>query len=152
MAGSRGVALRTALVLLLAGGFTAVVAKPGAGASVPPTAVLTAVSTKDDINKIQHVVVIMQENRSFDSYFGTYPGAAGIPMKNGTPTVCVNEPATGRCMKPYIDHDDVNGDRVGFGRRAGRGFRIRSRCCRRCRCWRLGYRGRCVITGGQCEG
>ncbi len=24
--------------------------------------------------KIQHVVVVMQENRSFDSYFGTYPG------------------------------------------------------------------------------
>src|SRR5579859_2157990 len=27
------------------------------------------------IHKIRHVVVIMQENRSFDSYFGTYPGA-----------------------------------------------------------------------------
>jgi phospholipase C len=31
------------------------------------------------IHKIKHVVVIMQENRSFDSYFGTYPGADGIP-------------------------------------------------------------------------
>jgi phospholipase C len=31
------------------------------------------------IHKIQHVIVIMQENRSFDSYFGTYPGADGIP-------------------------------------------------------------------------
>ena len=40
------------------------------------------------IHKIKHVVVIMQENRSFDSYFGTFPGAAGIPMKNGAPT-CV---------------------------------------------------------------
>src|SRR5437660_11646139 len=35
------------------------------------------------IHKIRHVVVIMQENRSFDSYFGTYPGADGIPMRNG---------------------------------------------------------------------
>ena len=26
------------------------------------------------IHKIRHVIVIMQENRSFDSYFGTYPG------------------------------------------------------------------------------
>ena len=26
------------------------------------------------IHKIRHVVLIMQENRSFDSYFGTYPG------------------------------------------------------------------------------
>ena len=31
------------------------------------------------IHKIQHVVIIMQENRSFDTYFGTYPGADGIP-------------------------------------------------------------------------
>ena len=38
------------------------------------------------IHKIKHVVVIMQENRSFDSYFGTYPGADGIPMKDGVPT------------------------------------------------------------------
>ena len=43
----------------------------------------------DDIHKIKHVVIIMQENRSFDSYFGTYPGADGIPMKHGVPTVCV---------------------------------------------------------------
>ena len=28
---------------------------------------------------IQHVVVLMQEHHSFDSYFGTYPGADGIP-------------------------------------------------------------------------
>ncbi len=32
----------------------------------------------DGIHNIQHVVVIMQENRSFDQYFGTYPGANGI--------------------------------------------------------------------------
>ena len=44
------------------------------------------------IHKIKHVIVIMQENRSFDSYFGTFPGADGIPMKNGTPTVCVPDP------------------------------------------------------------
>ena len=35
------------------------------------------------IHKIRHVIIIMQENRSFDSYFGTYPGADGIPMSNG---------------------------------------------------------------------
>ncbi len=33
--------------------------------------------------KIKHVVIIMQENRSFDSYFGTYPGADGFPVQNG---------------------------------------------------------------------
>ena len=47
----------------------------------------SASSSTADLSKIKHVVVIMQENRSFDSYFGTYPGADGIPMKNGMPTV-----------------------------------------------------------------
>jgi phospholipase C len=58
--------------------------------------------------KIQHVVVIMQENRSFDSYFGTYPGADGIPMSGGVPTVCVPDPAGG-CQRPFHDTADVNG-------------------------------------------
>ncbi len=35
------------------------------------------------IHKIQHVVVIMQENRSFDHYFGLYPGADGMPRQGG---------------------------------------------------------------------
>jgi phospholipase C len=61
------------------------------------------------IHKIKHVVVIQQENRSFDSYFGTFPGADGIPMQNGQPTVCVNDPATSTCVTPYVDHADVNG-------------------------------------------
>ena len=61
------------------------------------------------IHKIKHVVIIFQENRSFDSYFGTYPGATGIPMSNGVPTVCVPDPATGQCVKPYADHADSNG-------------------------------------------
>ncbi|HEU5199511.1 MAG TPA: alkaline phosphatase family protein [Ktedonobacterales bacterium] len=61
------------------------------------------------ISKIKHVIVIMQENRSFDSYFGTYPGADGIPMQNGVPTVCVNDPQTGQCVKPFHDTSDKNG-------------------------------------------
>jgi phospholipase C len=61
------------------------------------------------IHKIKHVVIIMQENRSFDTYFGTFPGADGIPMKGGQPTVCVPDPRSGRCVYPYVDHADVNG-------------------------------------------
>ncbi len=60
------------------------------------------------IHKIRHVVIIMQENRSFDSYFGTYPGADGIPMKNGVPTVCKPDPKTHICVKPYHDTSDRN--------------------------------------------
>ena len=55
------------------------------------------------IHKIKHVVVIMQENRSYDSYFGTYPAPGGIPKG-----VCVPDPRTGKCVKPYVDHADRN--------------------------------------------
>src|ERR1700688_1598261 len=61
------------------------------------------------IHKIQHIVVIMQENRSFDQYFGTYPGADGLPRINGQFTVCVPDPATGACVRPYHDPSDKNG-------------------------------------------
>lgn len=55
------------------------------------------------LEKIEHFVFIMQENRSFDSYFGTYPGAEGIP-----PGVCVPNPAGGPCVTPYHDPNVVN--------------------------------------------
>src|SRR5262249_50707880 len=61
------------------------------------------------IHKIRHVVVIMQENRSFDSYFGTYPGADGIPMRKGVATPCLSDPQSTQCVRPYVDHADVNG-------------------------------------------
>src|SRR5437667_12760738 len=48
------------------------------------------------IHKIKHVIIVMQENRSFDSYIGTYPGPDGIPMRGDVPAVCVPDPA-GRC-------------------------------------------------------
>ena len=59
-------------------------------------------------DKIKHIIIIMQENRSFDEYFGTYPGALGIPMQNGVPTVCVNDPKTNTCIKPYYNPSDIN--------------------------------------------
>jgi phospholipase C len=62
------------------------------------------------VHKIKHVIVIMQENRSFDSYFGTYPGADGIPMKNGVPTTCAPAPLLKTCVRPYVNHNDANGE------------------------------------------
>ena len=49
-----------------------------------------AMGAEEGIHKIKHVVMIMQENRSFDSYFGTYPGANGIPAG-----VCEPDPVNG---------------------------------------------------------
>ena len=60
------------------------------------------------IHKIRHVIIIMQENRSFDSYFGTYPGADGIPMKHGVPTACLPDLKPMPCVRPFVDHRDVN--------------------------------------------
>src|SRR5216683_5685430 len=69
---------------------------------------LTAATTAaaQGIHKIKHVIIIMQENRSFDNYFGTFPGADGIPMRDGVPTVCVPDPAARTCVKPSPDHAD----------------------------------------------
>jgi phospholipase C len=60
------------------------------------------------IQKIRHVIMVMQENRSFDEFFGTYPGADGIPTRNGRFTVCVPDPLRHHCVRPYHDHRDKN--------------------------------------------
>src|ERR1700751_5422732 len=67
--------------------------------AIPPAP--AAAAGGEGIHKIQHVVMIMQENRSFDSYFGTYPGANGIPAG-----VCVPNPVENDCIAPY--HDPAN--------------------------------------------
>ena len=79
---------------------------PGTSGALVPGPSPTAAA---GIAKIKHVIVIMQENRSFDSYFGTFPGADGISMNDGVPTVCVPDPLTKTCVKPYVNHADVNG-------------------------------------------
>jgi phospholipase C len=59
------------------------------------------------IKRIQHVIVIVQENRSFDHYFGTYPGADGIPRNaDGSFAVCVPDPQQGGCVRPFHDTSD----------------------------------------------
>ncbi|HWE32808.1 MAG TPA: alkaline phosphatase family protein [Solirubrobacteraceae bacterium] len=62
------------------------------------------------IHRIKHIVIIMQENRSFDQYFGTYPGADGIPgLAGNSGTIpCVPDPSNGTCIQPYHDNADLN--------------------------------------------
>ena len=67
-----------------------------------------AATSPPGLQKIKHVIIIVQENRSFDSYFGTYPGADGIPGRHGVPAACVPDPAGG-CVRPYHDTADING-------------------------------------------
>ncbi len=67
-------------------------------------------AAESGIHKIRHVVIIMQENRSFDSYFGTYPGADGIPGLAGHPgrLPCIPDPLRNTCVHPFHDRHDVN--------------------------------------------
>jgi phospholipase C len=71
----------------------------------PPITVIV-----NGIFKIKHVVIIMQENRSFDQYFGTFPGADGIPGLDGNPGAvpCVADPLNGGCVAPFHDTNDKN--------------------------------------------
>ncbi len=51
----------------------------------------------EGITKIRHVIWIIQENRSFDNYFGTFPGADGIP-----PSTCLPKlPGSKECVAPF---------------------------------------------------
>ncbi len=107
------------LLLLAAGALIASAAAVTAAGDRPPRAEGQQADAHgpiyQGIHKIQHVVVIMQENRSFDSYFGTYPGADGIPMTNGAPIVCNPAPKNKQCVKPYHDRNDRNGGGPHFG-------------------------------------
>ena len=47
---------------------------------------------------IEHIIVIVQENHSFDNYFGTYPNANGIPAKTMLPKV----PGGPLILKPFL--------------------------------------------------
>lgn len=83
-------------------------AQPGNIPLRDPNPVQAEVIAATGIHKIKHIIVIMQENRSFDSYFGTYPGADGIPMLLGRAAVCVPDPQTRTCIRPYHNPGDIN--------------------------------------------
>lgn len=77
----------------------AVLAAQSAPAKTPPAT---------GINLIQHVVFIIKENRSFDSYFGTFPGANGATsgeISTGAVIPLIHEPDS---TPRDIGHDWVN--------------------------------------------
>jgi phospholipase C len=58
--------------LLLLAASICVAQAPASGLKASPQAAATG-----DITRIQHIIFIVKENRTFDTYFGTYPGADG---------------------------------------------------------------------------
>lgn len=73
---------------------------------VPASASGLAERSTDPRTPIKHFIVLMQENHSFDNYFGTYPGADGLPKKTCVP---VDPGHPGRaCVRPFhIGDNDV---------------------------------------------
>src|SRR5215831_3790369 len=90
---------------LMVGGVMAVNAAAQAHKQAPPQVRLQdpALAATSGIHKIKHIIFITQENRSFDNYFGTFPGALGIPKG-----VCMPDPRNGGCRRPWVDHHNTN--------------------------------------------
>lgn len=65
----------------------------------------SAADDRGGLEKIEHIVMIMQENRTFDHYFGMFPGAEGFPIdENGQIDICIPNPYDpGNCMRPTHD-------------------------------------------------
>ena len=74
----------------------AVVAAIGVGAALGPGGPVSATVTA---TPLEHIVVLMQENHTFDNYFGTYPGVDGIPEGVCMPLDPFS--ATGDCVEPF---------------------------------------------------
>jgi phospholipase C len=53
------------------------------------------------LDKIKNIVIVLQENHTFDNYFGTYPGVEGINGK----TICLPQSPnkTQNCIAPFHD-------------------------------------------------
>jgi phospholipase C len=93
----RGVCAAAAVAALIA----ALSPNSSAGAEVAPSEVPTK-------TPIKHFVTLMQENHSFDNYFGTYEGADGIPAGTCMP-IDPDRPGGG-CVKPRHIGDQAVAD------------------------------------------
>ena len=98
-------------------------AASGAALSTFPPAIQRALAIPANnatgtINDIEHVIIFMQENRSFDHYFGTVPGVRGysdrftIPMASGKP-VWFQQGTSGSVQPYYLNPALGNGLYVG---------------------------------------
>ncbi len=95
-------------LLLVAGGgiFTSCIGR--VSSTTPGTINSTLISPTQNISsssasdKIKHIIVILQENHSFDSLFASFPGADGIPASNQCPENIVHSmPGTEKYKVAY---------------------------------------------------
>src|SRR5512139_202529 len=55
---------------------------------------------------IQHLVVLLQENHTFDNYFGTYPGVDGLPAGINMP-IDPKNPSAGYVSPWHIGNSTI---------------------------------------------
>jgi len=60
---------------------------PGCGGSATPVSSSSSAAAQCQLDQIKHVIIWLQENRSFDHYFGTYPGVRGYSDPDAAPGV-----------------------------------------------------------------
>src|SRR5271157_6011365 len=70
--------LRAALAAGGAGVLAAMSRSGEAGAAAMARAAASTAPAGSDLGAVEHVVFLMQENRSFDHYYGTYRGVRGF--------------------------------------------------------------------------
>jgi phospholipase C len=102
-------ALLAALAVSAGGAIASQSATAGASTQATHSQAKTKSVEPSSSTPIKHVVVIFQENVSFDHYFGTYPHAAntdGQPFKaaKNTPAVDGLAPATSASLPPSLQH------------------------------------------------
>ncbi|HEU4526952.1 MAG TPA: alkaline phosphatase family protein [Actinomycetota bacterium] len=116
--------LALAAVALLAAGCLSspadqATASPDAGPTSPdaeasgPSAVATGPTgptgqEAEGISKLEHLIFIVQENRSFDHYFGTFPGADGLSEDpQGRLRDCIPDPVLGHRSCTYHTSEPI---------------------------------------------
>lgn len=89
--------MKRAILSLLAGCMIAGSLPTRSATAAPGDAILQLLR-----GRIKHVFVIYQENRSFDSYFGTFPGADGIYSQPAAKTPGFDQPMLDASGRPTI--------------------------------------------------
>src|SRR5580704_18355007 len=84
----------------------------GGGASGSPVSTPPPTAACSKITDIEHVVIFIQENRSFDHYFGSYRGVRGfadqsLAFQQAYPTN-LNNPPVGKLLPFHLDTSTTN--------------------------------------------
>ena len=90
---------------------------------LPAAGSVRASTGTSSANPIQHVIVIVQENHTFDNYFGTYPGANGVKNDPSSvhpfhitqgivdlchSTICAHQAYDGGLMDGFLQAEGTN--------------------------------------------